>query len=75
MIRINEYIQAGEYAAGGVLPYIGPVWVLRRFFSTGIDFVHFCLESGTVFEGTKGVYERIYRLFIEMNRILSNVFV
>ena len=28
---------------------------------TGIDFTHFGLESGMVFEGTTGVYERIYR--------------
>ena len=31
LIRINEYIRAGKYAAGGVLPYIGPVWFLPRF--------------------------------------------
>ena len=28
---------------------------------TGIHFAQFCLESGVVFEGTMGVYERIYR--------------
>ena len=28
---------------------------------TGIDCAHFGLESGMVFEGIKGVYERIYR--------------
>ena len=28
---------------------------------TGIDFAHFGLESGMVFEGTTGAYERIYR--------------
>ena len=27
---------------------------------SGIDFAHFGLESGMVFEGTAGVYERIY---------------
>ena len=27
---------------------------------TGINFVHFDLELGMVFEGTTGVYERIY---------------
>ena len=32
---------------------------------TGIDFVHFCLESGIVYEGTTGVYERI--LFYRFN--------
>ena len=35
---------------------------LRRFgLKTGIHFAHFRLESGLVFEGTTGVYERIYR--------------
>ena len=28
---------------------------------TGIDFAHFGLELGMVFEETTGVYERIYR--------------
>ena len=28
---------------------------------TGMDFAHFGPESGMVFEGTTGVYERIYR--------------
>jgi len=28
---------------------------------TGIDFVHFGLDSGMVFEGITGVYKRIYR--------------
>ena len=36
--------------------------LLRRFcLKTGIHFAHFGLESGMVFEGTKRVYERIYR--------------
>ena len=30
---------------------------------TGIDFAHFGLESGMVFEGTTGVYECIYRFY------------
>ena len=35
---------------------------LRSFgIKTGIYFAHFDLESGMVFEGTAGVYERIYR--------------
>ena len=35
---------------------------LRRFgLKTGIYFAHFGLESGMVFEGTIGAYERIYR--------------
>ena len=44
--------------------YVPPdrVRFLRRFgLKTGIDFAHFGLESGMVFEGTTGVYERIYR--------------
>ena len=37
-------------------------WFLRRFgLKTGIDFVHFALESGMTLEGTTGVYECIYR--------------
>ena len=36
------------------------VWFLRRCgLKTGIDFAHFGLESGVVFEGTTGVYEHI----------------
>ena len=44
--------------------YVPPhrVGFLRRFgLTTGIHFAHFGLESGMVFEGTAGVYERIYR--------------
>ena len=38
------------------------VGFLRLFgLKTGTDFAHFGLESGIVFEGTTGVYERIYR--------------
>ena len=38
------------------------VGFLRRFgLKTGIDFAHFGLESGWVFEGTTGVYEGVYR--------------
>ena len=37
------------------------VGFLRRFsLKTGLDFAQFGLESGLVFEGTTGVYERIY---------------
>ena len=44
--------------------YVPPqrVGFLRRFgLKTGIDFAYFGLESGMVFEGTTGVYERNYR--------------
>ena len=46
-------------------PYLLPhrVGFLRRFgMKTSIHFTHFGLESGMVFEGTTGVYERIYRV-------------
>ena len=44
--------------------YVPPhrVGFLRRFgLRTGIDFAHFGLESGMVFVGASGVYERIHR--------------
>ena len=44
--------------------YVPPhrVGFLRRFgLKTGLRFSHFGLESGMVFEGTTGVYERSYR--------------
>ena len=38
------------------------VGFLRRFgLKTNVYFGHFCLESGMGFEGTTGVYKRIYR--------------
>ena len=34
---------------------------MHRFgLETGIDCAHFSLESGMVFEGIKGVYQRLY---------------
>ena len=43
-------------------PHFRLVGFLRRFgLKTGTHFAHFGLESGMVFEGTTGVYERIYR--------------
>ena len=44
--------------------YVPPqrVWFLGLFgLKTGIDFAHFGLESGMVFEGTTGTYEHNYR--------------
>ena len=39
------------------------VWFLSRFrLHTGLDFAHFGLELGMVFEETTGMYERIYRV-------------
>ena len=61
----------GAIRSGGVLPFISHnyryvppqrVWFLRLFsLKTGIDFAHFGLETGMVFKGTTGVYERICR--------------
>ena len=54
---------------GGVFPYIGHIGMCRphrigflRWFGlkTGIHLAHFGLESGMIFKGTMGVYERIY---------------
>ena len=55
----------------GVLPYIGHIgtcppsgWVFARFgMKTGIHFADFGVESGRVFEGTAGAYERSYRFY------------
>ena len=58
---------------GGVTPfykpcgYVRPQWVgfLRLSgLKTGIDFAQFGLESGMVFEGTTGVYERTVHVLI-----------
>ena len=42
----------------GVLPYISHIGMCRP---KGHGFAHFGLESGMVYEGTTGVFERIYR--------------
>ena len=61
----------GGYSRGGGNPLHKPyrycppqrVGFLPRFgLKTGIHFAHFGLESGMVFEGTTGVYERIYHI-------------
>ena len=47
-----------------VIRYVPPkrVWFLGLFgLKTAIHFTHFCLESGTVFEGTTGVHGRSFR--------------
>ena len=49
-----------------ILRYVPPqgVWSLCLFgLETGIDFVHFGLESGMIFEGTTGVYGLIILSF------------
>ena len=54
-----------EGSGGWILPHISPTVLCRPWdmvrIKTGIYFAHFGLESGMVFEGTTGVYERIYR--------------
>ena len=38
------------------------VWLLGLFgLKTAIHFAYFCLESGIVFEGTRGVHECSFR--------------
>ena len=62
-------IVAGRRGGGGtplykLYGYVPSLWLgfLRHFgLKTGIHFAHFCLESGMVFEGNTGGYERIYR--------------
>ena len=41
--------------------YVPPRPIANFGLKTGIEFAHFGLESGLVFERTAGVYERIYR--------------
>ena len=70
--NINERLRQRKHPGGGgatplykLYRYLPPhrVGFLRRFgLKTGIHFAHFGLGSGMVFEGTTGVYERIYRL-------------
>ena len=44
------------------MPHQKYVWFLPRFgLKTGIDLLHFRLESGMVLLGTTGEYERICR--------------
>ena len=51
--------------------YVPPqrVGFLRRFgLKTSIDFDHFGLESGLIFKGTTGMYERIYFFQFQMSK-------
>ena len=62
---------------GGVLPHISLIGICRPnrwgfgafsvwkqvYTSLGIHFAYFGLESGMVYEGTTGVYKRIYRCY------------
>ena len=47
----------------------GYIYIFYFFFGlkTGLHFAHFGLESGIVFDGTKGVYERICYFSSKMN--------
>ena len=65
--RANLYFPRGEGGGGEDTSFrksysyvpLQKVWFLCRFgLKTGIVFAHFGLESGMVFEGTTGVYER-----------------
>ena len=58
LFRPNGHVPYKQYR------YVAPqkVGFFRRFgLKTGTHFAHIGLESGTVFEGTKGVYEGICR--------------
>ena len=70
-VTISGAVPTGQVPGEGGLPYIShigryvpPVRVcgvfVRKPPKTGIDLTYFGLESGMVFDGTTGVYERIY---------------
>ena len=62
--QARNHLRVSRISLDG-FPYLLPhrVGFLRRFgMKTGIHFTHFGLESGMVFVGTTGVYERIYRV-------------
>ena len=59
-----DYTRGGGTLLYKLHRYVPPhrVGVLCRIdLKTGIHFAHVGLESGMVFEGTAGVFERIYR--------------
>lgn len=58
-------MESKSWGGGGVLPYTSYIGLSRPTGSgfglkTGIYFAYFGLESGMVFKGTMGVYERTY---------------
>ena len=62
--QARNHLRVSQISLDGFL-YLPPhqVGFLRRFgMKTSIHFTYFGLESGMVFEGTMGVYERIYRV-------------
>ena len=79
------YTESFHFSAppGRVLPlykpyrYVPPqrVGFLPRFgLKTSIDFDHFGLESGLIFKGTTGVYERIYFFQFQMSKKEREIF-
>ena len=60
---MHPEVGAGATPLCKLYRYVPPhrVGFLRRFgLKTGLHFAHFGLESGMVFEGTTGLYERLY---------------
>ena len=55
----RAYSPGGSTPLYKILRYVPPQ--CRFGLKTGIHFAHFGLESGMVFEGTTGLYERLYR--------------
>ena len=49
-----------RFHLGGILPYISHIGMCRPK-SSGIDFAHFGLELGMVYEGTTIVYQCVRR--------------
>ena len=91
----NFYLIRAMISAGVVLPYISHIGISTSpkgkgfcavlvWTEMGIDFIHFDLESGMVFEGTTGIYERMYRFnskcvrqkekYVNWKRILRSLF-
>ena len=46
-------------------------FLLRSGLKTGIHFAHFGLESGMIFKGTTGLYERLYRFNTSIIALMS----
>ena len=61
--QARNHLRVSRISLDG-FPYLPPhrVGFLRRFgMKTGMHLTQFGLESGMIFKGTTGVYERIYR--------------
>ena len=46
-------------------------FLLRSGLKTGTHFAHFGLESGMIFKGTTGLYERLYRFNTSIITLMS----